>query len=143
MKELRVLTFTLLKDDVTYQTLTGGNATDPRVYYQYTPAKVVVSDTTPAYSVYYRSGTVRNLPRVDVAGRDDQVFTVEIYAQTADRCEDIADGLEALFRDSQYTTDSFVVLNCYAAIIGSPVFDDGRRLFTLSVNVHYTKIVAR
>lgn len=142
MKEIRVLVFETIKDDSTFKTLTGATASDPRIFWQFTPQRVNVTSSRHTYAVYYRSGTISTTDKVDVAGREDQVYTVEIYSKTPEGCDDVADRLVDIFRDRQFTTNTYSVLRTYAAVLGSPIFDDGRELYTLDVNLYCTKIVA-
>jgi hypothetical protein len=143
INEIRFLVFTVMRTDITYQGLTGATASDPRVFWQYTPLKIEISDLKPGYSVYYRSGTIRSNDRVLIGGRDDQVFTVEIYGKTPALCDDIGDCLEELWRDKQYETETYVALHTFATIGGSPYFDDGRNLFTHAVNIHIDKVIVK
>ena len=143
ISEIRALVFTVIRTNATYQTLTGATASDPRIFWQFTPQKVEINNSKPAYAVYYRSGTIRSGDRVTVGGRDDQIFTIEIYAKTPALCDDIADCLEELWRDQQYTTDTYSILQTYVTLGGSPYYEEGRKLFTFTTNVHVTKIVKK
>lgn len=142
MKEIRVLVYETIRDDATFKALTGAIASDPRIFWQFTPQKVQVTDSRHTYIVYFRAGTVTTVDKVDVAGREDQVYTIEIYSKTPQGCDDVADRLVDMFRDRQFATNTYSVLRTYANVLGSPIFDDGRELYTLSVNLFCTKIVA-
>jgi hypothetical protein len=142
MKEIRVLVFETIKDDSTFQNLTGATASDPRIFWQFTPQKVQVTDSRHTYAVYFRSGTISTTDKVDVAGREDQVYTIEIYSKTPDGCDVVADRLVDMFRDRQYTTNTYSVLRTYASVLGSPIYDDGRNLYVVNVNLYCTRIVA-
>ena len=143
MKEVRVLVFTVLKDDVTLKTLIGGTTDNPRIFWQWTPQRVSITETKQAYLTYYRSGVVRNVNRVNIGGRDDQIYTVEIYAKTPDLADDIADQLVETFSEKKFSTTNYVVNYTYGIVLGSPQYDDGRKLFTVSVNLYMTKIVLK
>lgn len=142
MKEIRKLVYQIIRDDATFKILTGATASDPRIFWQFTPQKVNVTDSRHTYVVYFRSGTISTTDKVNEAGREDQVYTIEIYSKTSDGCDDVADRLVDMFRDKQYTTATYSVLRTYANVLGSPIFDDGRELYTLDVNLYCTKIVA-
>lgn len=143
MKEIRQLLFSEIKDDSIYRTYTGAGISDPRIYYHWTPQKVAVTDAKPGYGVFYRSGAIHSDNRVDIGGRDDQIFVVELYGKSGGLVEDMADRLVDLFRDQQYTTDNYSVLRTWATVIGGATFHEDRKLFTLSVNIYFTKILAR
>lgn len=140
MKEIRILLFTSVRDDAQFKTLTGATASDPRIFFEFTPQKVIVNDNKPAYAVYYRTGTIQ-ARSIDIAGRDEQVYAIEIWAKKPDICDDIADRLVEKFRDQQYLTTSYKVLRTYGLVAGSPQLNEGRKLYTLTVNIYFTKIV--
>lgn len=143
MSEIRALVFTVIRTDATFQALTGATASDPRIYWQFTPQKIQISASKPAYAIYYRTGTIRNTDRVLIGGRDDQIFAMEIYAKTPALCDDIGDCMEELWRDKQYSTETYVALYTFVTQGGSPYYDDGRKLYTETINIHVNKIVAK
>lgn len=143
MKEIRQLIFSVISNDAGFLSLVGGEASDPRIYWQYAHQRVSITDTKPAYAEFYRSGTVRLAVKVNIAQKDDQVYVVEICGKTPDLCDDVADMIVELFREKSFSTSSYNVLYTYGTVLGSPQLDDGRKLFTLSVNLYLTKIMKK
>jgi len=50
--EIREHVYGLIADDATFKTLTGATASDKRIYYQFPPERIEISDSKPAYIVY-------------------------------------------------------------------------------------------
>lgn len=139
MGELNALLYGAVKNDATYQTLTGGTAADPRIYKQRTPVELPVSDTKPAYSVYYESGTIDPGLRVDDVGRNDAVYMLECYATTDVLLSQVTSRLERLFDYQRFETTSYYVGHTRAHC-GGMSFDDGRQLYFQTVTV-FMKLV--
>jgi hypothetical protein len=143
MKEVRTLLYNTIADDATFKDLTGATTVDPRLYWHWTPQRVVINASRTGYGVYYRSGTIRDSSGVNHAARDDQVYTIEIYSKDSDNCDDIADRIVELFRDQQFSTTGYNILHTYATVVGNTMLNEARKLYAVSANVYLTKIIAK
>lgn len=143
MKDIRILLFNIIKNDKLFQNLTGATIDDPRIFWQYPPIKVELTESKPAYAVYYRTGVVRLGYKIDIAQKEDQVYLTEIHSKTPELCDDIADNFMEMFREKSFQTNNYSVLYTYANISGSPQFDHSISLYNLSVQIYMTKIIKK
>ena len=128
MKEIKQTIYQLIQEDATFQSLTGATGSDPRIYYARTPQKIDITSTKAGYVVYYRTGTVHSEAKVDIAGRDDQIFVFEIYAKTEPLVEDIGYRIWQLFDEKSFTSTTYIILRSYS-VRGASSWDDGRQMY--------------
>jgi hypothetical protein len=128
LKELNSLVFTQIRDNGTFQSLTGSTSSDPRIYYARTPVKHAVNSTQDSYAVFYLSGTTDPGNRIWNAGRNDHTYVVEVYSKKADTLSTLLQTLETLFRDQQLETTSYYIGNT-TAYQTAETFDETRNLF--------------
>ncbi|MFW9928144.1 MAG: hypothetical protein ACFFD1_02005 [Candidatus Thorarchaeota archaeon] len=140
-RELNQIIYNQIKDDTDWISYTGATAKDPRIYKGRTPAHVQISDSKPAYGVYYRSGSIYSSNVVITAGRNDYVYIVEIYSKDTDTLDEIGYLIERIFREKRFTSTNYIVNLTYASR-GSYSWDDARQLFFETVTISLTHILA-
>lgn len=142
MRELNALIYSSLKDDSTIQTLVGYSITDPRVYKSKTPIKIQVTESKPAYIVYYKMGSSKVYNKIELAQKNDYTYGLEIFAKRDVTVDEIAQYIEnTLFNEKQFSTTSYLVRYSFVTR-GTMSFDDSRQLYTETVMVHLNKILS-
>jgi|TARA_R100000049_G_C1952888_1_gene102334 hypothetical protein len=93
--EIREYIYGLVKGDATFQSLTGGNGGDnPRIYYQFPPESIPVSDTYPAFVVYLTEFFDAIEAADHVTGKRPPItFTFVIWSQSATVLDQIFERL--------------------------------------------------
>ena len=143
MSELNKVLFQTIKGDIEFKDLTGSTSQDPRIYKTRTPIKLQITDAKPNYVVYYTSGTSK-LPsssKIEIAQRNDRTYALEVYGKKDTDVEKICARIERLFYEERYITASYIVGYTYATR-GRVGWDDGRKLYTETMMVFFTKVLA-
>jgi hypothetical protein len=142
MSEFNELLYQTIISDSEISALTGATGKDPRIYKQKTPAGIQVSQTKPAYMIYYRSGTTYLSPaqKINPIEKNPPSYTIELWGIKDTTVEDLASLLEDLFNEKYFTTESYVI-EYVEAWIGSPSWDDARQLYTGTAMVHFKKVL--
>jgi hypothetical protein len=139
--EINALLYQTIKNYGPFVTKTGATVTDPRVYKRKAPIKLTISDDKSSFVVYYIMGSTDvSTPKVDFGQRNNRTYGLEIYGKAEEDVEEIADMLEELLRDKQFTTNSYKIGYTYASR-GAIDFNDARQLYTETMMVHLTKII--
>ena len=142
MSELNKLLYQTIKNDPEFKTLTGGAVQDPRIYKRKTPVKLEISDIKRSFVVYYIAGTTKvGSPKIEIAQRNNKTYGLEVYGKKDTDVEQIAERIERLFYEEQFLTDSYRIGYTYATR-GRVDFDEDRKLYTETMFVFFTKILA-
>jgi hypothetical protein len=142
MRDLNKLIYNTIKGDATYVGLTGATASDPRIYKLRTPAKITVSTSYPAYSVYGVMGSAKPAVWVLGAQKNNYAYRLEVFSIEDTRLAEVCECLETLFQDKHYETTNYIVGYVYATR-GVVTFEEPRRLYTETMVLHFENIYAK
>jgi hypothetical protein len=142
MKELNTLVYETIRDNSTFQSYTGATSPDPRIYYARTPVKHTVNSSKYSYAVFYLSGTTDPGNRVWNAGRNDHTYIVEVYSKKPDVLSTLLETLEALFRDANFETTSFIVGHT-TSYTTAESFDETRQMYFGTIMIVMTNILEK
>jgi len=141
MNELNQLLYDTVKNDSTFQSLAGASPQDPRFFKRKAPVRLEMSEAKPSFAVYYIMGTSDpGTNKIAFGQRNNRTYGIEVYGQTDTDVDELAELIEELFRDQQFSTTSFKVGHTIATR-GVFDFDEGRKLWMETLMVHFNQII--
>lgn len=109
MKEIRQAWYDLVAADGTIRGLTGYTAADHRIYKDNPPFQVDTTVAKPAHITHTVStpGGIDMSKYVYGAQTEDVIIEVNVWADTQDRADDIAERLTVLLRDRHWDLTTY------------------------------------
>jgi hypothetical protein len=141
VRELNKLIFDTIKNNPTFQSLTGATPQDPRVYKTREPVKHEISDAKPAFAVYYMMGSTNVLSDlIHGAQKNDYSYTIELYGKSDTTLSTLGYIIENSMNYKSFSTQTYIV-NLVVVSRGQVSWDDARQLYLETVIVHLRKIL--
>lgn len=141
MRELNKLIYDTVRNNATFKSLTGATSQDPRIYKTREPVKHEISDTKPAFAVYYMMGSTSTLTDlIHGAQKNDYSYTIELYGKSDTTLSTLGYTIENLMNLKSFVTETYIV-NLTVVSRGQCSWDDARQLYLETVIVHLRKIL--
>jgi hypothetical protein len=112
MKEISNAWYDRLEQDTAIRTFTGYTASDTRVYLDFPPEAKTPSGSTPAYITFGLSKPIPIDPTtyVEKVQHLDIIIETDVYANTQDLADDIAERITHIMKDREWNTTTYRVL---------------------------------
>ena len=111
LNDLTIQIYDTIKDDATFQTLTGATATDPRLYYAFPWEQHGISRGKPSYVTYY-VGAAGGVPvdGVDTAQIPDQTIIFDIWSKSPDQARLVDERLMNILHSKKFETSDYLAV---------------------------------
>lgn len=104
MKDIKAIIYSTITGDATFLTLTGGDASDKRLYRNFPPDQI--DKTNPWVTYFTTAGGLFGPDQIGDVQVPDIIFTLDIWGLDADAVDDVFDRLMTLLnRQTLMATD--------------------------------------
>lgn len=127
------LLYQLIKGDGTFQSLTGADVSDPRIYYFHPPEDIELSTSKSAYVTYFEeSGAGIEDDRVYLAGEGDLVFRFDVWANNFDNMLAVWKAMRDIFNYLYYQYTGERLIKQIKLLNEAELFEQDTRIYRKS-----------